>query len=141
MANPNFDPYVGAKTQITKETANEYRIAGLNVRRRLAEQRAVWESQAKLTKEEEEFFTMLGFTGDKKKAIDNKYKLIYPALRKAYEKGKFDQIAKFFEMVGVTWSSDMPVFMSAYNATIKSDEEEVKREPIEVHIKRLSDGG
>lgn len=127
--------------RITKETANEYRLKGLEVRRRLQEQRVVWESQAKLTPEENEFFEMLGFTGDRKKAIDNKYKLIYPALRKAYEKGKFDQIAKFFEMVGVTWSSDMPMFMSAYNATIKSDEDEVKREPIEVHIKRLSDGG
>lgn len=140
MSNPNFDPSVGAKTQITKETANEYRLAGLNVRKRLAEQRAVWESQAKLSPEEEEFFTMLGFTGDKKRFIDNKYKLIFPALKKAYEKGKFDQIAKFFEMVGVTWASDMPMFMSAYNATIKADEVEEKREPIEVHIKRLDNG-
>lgn len=140
MADPNFDPSVGLKTQITKETANEYRIKGLLVRKRLQEQRSVWESEAKLTKEEDEFFTMLGFTGDKKRLIDNKYKLIFPALKKAYEKGKFDQIAKFFEMVGVTWASDMPMFIAAYNATIKADEAEEKREPIEVHIKRLDNG-
>lgn len=134
-------PFDGTEgVRITKETANEYRLKGLAVRKRLAEQRAVWEAQAKLTQEEEEFFAMLGFTGDRKRMIDNKYKLIFPALKKAYEKGKFDQIAKFFEMVGVTWASDMPMFMSAYNATIKADEAEEKREPIEVHIKRLSDG-
>jgi hypothetical protein len=126
--------------RITKETANEYRLKGFEVRRRLQEQREVWESEALLNEEETKFFEMLGFRGNRKKAIDNKYKLIYPALKKAYEKGKFDQIAKFFEMVGVTWASDMPMFMSAYNATIKSDETEEKREPIEVHIKRLDNG-
>ena len=134
-------PFNGTEgVRITKETANEYRLKGLAVRKRLQQQREVWESEAKLTPEEDEFFTMLGFTGDKKRFIDNKYKLIFPALKKAYEKGKFDQIAKFFEMVGVTWASDMPMFMAAYNATIKSDEAEEKREPIEVHIKRLDNG-
>lgn len=126
--------------RITKETANEYRMAGLAVRTQLQKQKEVWESEAVLTEEESEFFEMLGFRGDKKKLIDNKFKLMYPALKKAYEKGQFDKIAKFFELIGVAWASDMPMFMAAYNATIKADEAEEKREPIEVHIKRLSDG-
>ena len=139
MPKHKIDPSVGKKTQITKETAEKYRLAGLEVRRQLAEQRKVWERPADLTDEMLEFFEKFGFTGDRKKLIDNKYKLIFPALKQAYEKCKFDQIAKFFEIIGIGWAADAAQFLAAYNVTIKADEDEDKREPIVVNIKRFDD--
>lgn len=116
----NIDPQGG--NTFTKENANEYRLRGLAVRRHLREQRQVWESTAiNLTPEMEEFYAMFGFTGDRKRFIDNKYKLIFPALKKHYDKGNIDAVLKFFASQGLEWASDGAVELSAYNATIKPD--------------------
>jgi len=108
--------------QFTKETANEMRLRGLAVRRHLREQRQVWESSAVgLTKEMEEFYAMFGFTGERKRFIDNKYKLIFPALKKHYDKGNIDAVMKFFASQGLEWASDGAIETAAYNVTIKPD--------------------
>ena len=108
--------------QFTKENANEMRLRGLAVRRHLREQRQVWESAAVgLTKEMEEFYAMFGFTGERKRFIDNKYKLIFPALKKHYDKGNIDAVLKFFASQGLEWASDSAIEVAAYNATIKPD--------------------
>ena len=126
------NPFNGTEgVRITKETAEKYRLAGLAVRRQLAD----------LDPEQKKFFEMFGFKGKKALLIDNKYKLIYPGLKAAYEKKQFDRIAKFFEMVGVTWASDAAQFMAAYNATIKNDEAPAEQKPVEVIIKRFGSDG
>lgn len=136
------NPFNGTEgVRITKETAEKYRLAGLAVRRQLAKQREVWESPADLDPEQKKFFEMFGFKGKKALLIDNKYKLIYPGLKAAYEKKQFDRIAKFFEMVGVTWASDAAQFMAAYSATINNDEAPAEQKPVEVIIKRFGSDG
>lgn len=117
-----IDPKKDGAVPFTKENANEMRLRGLAVRRHLREQRKVWESAAVgLTKEMEEFYAMFGFTGERKRFIDNKYKLIFPALKKHYDKGNIDAVLKFFASQGLEWASDSAIEVAAYNATIKPD--------------------
>ena len=117
-----IDPKKDGAVPFTKENANEMRLRGLAVRRHLREQRQVWESAAVgLTKEMEEFYAMFGFTGERKRFIDNKYKLIFPALKKHYDKGNIDAVLKFFASQGLEWASDSAIEVAAYNATIKPD--------------------
>lgn len=127
--------------QFTKENANEMRLRGLAVRRHLREQRQVWESAASnITPEMEEFYAMFGFTGERKRFIDNKYKLIFPALKKMYDKGNIEAILKFFASQGLEWASDSSIELAAFNATIKPDanneENDDDREVI-VHVNEV----
>ena len=130
--------------QFTKENANEMRLRGLAVRRHLREQRQVWESTANLTPEMEEFYAMFGFTGERKRFIDNKYKLIFPALKKHYDKGNIDAVLKFFASQGLEWASDGAVELSAYNATIKPDASAVETDDdkeVIVHVNEVKTDG
>lgn len=136
VGNPNIAE-AGKKTQITPETANEYRIKGLAIRRHLTEQKKVWETPADLPKEQAEFFAMFGFVGPRQKLIDNKYKFAYKALKKAYDKGDLNNIIKFFQMLGLDWAADAAQFIAAFNATINKPEETDKNEPVEFVITRV----
>ena len=131
--------------QFTKENANEMRLRGLAVRRHLREQRQVWESAASnITPEMEEFYAMFGFMGERKRFIDNKYKLIFPALKKMYDKGNIEAILKFFASQGLEWASDSSIELAAFNATIKPDanneENDDDREVI-VHVNEVKADG
>lgn len=131
--------------QFTKENANEMRLRGLAVRRHLREQRQVWESAASnITPEMEEFYAMFGFTGERKRFIDNKYKLIFPALKKKYDNGDIEAILKFFASQGLEWASDSSIELAAFNATIKPDanneENDDDREVI-VHVNEVKADG
>ena len=131
--------------QFTKENANEMRLRGLAVRRHLREQRQVWESAASnITPEMEEFYAMFGFAGERRRFIDNKYKLIFPALKKKYDKGDIDAILKFFASQGLEWASDSSIELAAFNATIKPDanneENDDDREVI-VHVNEVKADG
>lgn len=137
----NIDPQAGKKTQITPETANEYRLKGLAIRRHLTEQRKVWETPADLPKEMADFFGMFGFVGERQRLIDNKYKFAYKGLKKAYDKGDLNAIIKFFQLVGLDWAADAAQFIAAFNATIgKPDEETDKNQPIEFVFTRVGNG-
>lgn len=141
MADPNFDPNVGKKTQFTPENAREMMLRGLEVRRRMSQQRAVWEAPADLPKEIADFYGLFGFKGARLKLIDNKYKLAYKGLKKAYDKGDLNAIFKFFSAVGLDWAAEQATFIAAYNATIKAregDSEDEDDKKIEVVIKRAS---
>lgn len=139
----NIDPQGG--NTFTKENANEYRLRGLAVRRHLREQRQVWESTAiNLTPEMEEFYAMFGFTGERKRFIDNKYKLIFPALKKHYDKGNIDAVLKFFASQGLEWASDGAIELSAYNTTIKPDASAVDTDDdkeVIVHVNEVKTDG
>lgn len=140
MANPNIVE-AGKATQITPETANEYRLKGLAIRKHLSEQRKVWETPADLPKEMAEFFGMFGFVGERQRLIDNKYKFAYKGLKKAYDKGDLNAIIKFFQLVGLDWAADAAQFIAAFNATIgKPDEETDKNQPIEFVFTRVGNG-
>ena len=140
MANPNIVE-AGKATQITTETANEYRLKGLAIRKHLSEQRKVWETPADLPKEMAEFFGMFGFVGERQRLIDNKYKFAYKGLKKAYDKGDLNAIIKFFQIVGLDWAADAAQFIAAFNATIgKPDEETDKNQPIEFVFTRVGNG-
>lgn len=140
MANPNIVE-AGKATQITPETANEYRLKGLAIRKHLSEQRKVWETPADLPKEMAEFFGMFGFVGDRQRLIDNKYKFAYKGLKKAFDKGDLNAIIKFFQLVGLDWAADAAQFIAAFNATIgKPDEETDKNQPIEFVFTRVGNG-
>ena len=130
--------------QFTKENANEMRLRGLAVRRHLREQRQVWESTAINLTPEMEFYAMFGFTGERKRFIDNKYKLIYPALKKHYDKGNIDAVLKFFASQGLEWASDGAMELSAYNATIKPDASAVETDDdkeVIVHVNEVKIDG
>ena len=140
MANPNIVE-AGKATQITPETANEYRLKGLAIRRHLSEQRKVWETPADLPKEMADFFGMFGFVGERQRLIDNKYKFAYKGLKKAFDKGDLNAIIKFFQLVGLDWAADAAQFIAAFNATIgKPDEETDKNQPIEFVFTRVGNG-
>lgn len=140
MANPNIVE-AGKATQITPETANEYRLKGLAIRKHLSEQRKVWETPADLPKEMADFFGMFGFVGERQRLIDNKYKFAYKGLKKAYDKGDLNAIIKFFQLVGLDWAADAAQFIAAFNATIgKPDEETDKNQPIEFVFTRVGNG-
>lgn len=140
MANPNIVE-AGKATQITPETANEYRLKGLAIRKHLSEQRKVWETPADLPKEMADFFGMFGFVGERQRLIDNKYKFAYKGLKKAFDKGDLNAIIKFFQLVGLDWAADAAQFISAFNATIgKPDEETDKNQPIEFVFTRVGNG-
>lgn len=140
MANPNIVE-AGKATQITPETANEYRLKGLAIRKHLSEQRKVWETPADLPKEMAEFFGMFGFVGERQRLIDNKYKFAYKGLKKAFDKGDLNAIIKFFQLVGLDWAADAAQFIAAFNATIgKPDEETDKNQPIEFVFTRVGNG-
>lgn len=140
MANPNIVE-AGKATQITPETANEYRLKGLAIRKHLSEQRKVWETPADLPKEMADFFGMFGFVAERQRLIDNKYKFAYKGLKKAYDKGDLNAIIKFFQLVGLDWAADAAQFIAAFNATIgKPDEETDKNQPIEFVFTRVGNG-
>lgn len=140
MANPNIVE-AGKATQITPETANEYRLKGLAIRKHLSEQRKVWETPADLPKEMADFFGMFGFVGERQRLIDNKYKFAYKGLKKAFDKGDLNAIIKFFQLVGLDWAADAAQFIAAFNATIgKPDEETDKNQPIEFVFTRVGNG-
>lgn len=141
MANPNIVE-AGKATQITPETANEYRLKGLAIRRHLSEQRKVWETPADLPKEMADFFGMFGFVGERQRLIDNKYKFAYKGLKKAFDKGDLNAIIKFFQLVGLDWAADAAQFIAAFNATIgKPDEETDKNKPVEFIFTRVGANG
>lgn len=139
MANPNIVE-AGKATQITPETANEYRLKGLAIRKHLSEQRKVWETPADLPKEMADFFGMFGFVGERQRLIDNKYKFAYKGLKKAFDKGDLNAIIKFFQLVGLDWAADAAQFMAAFNATINKPEETDKNQPIEFVFTRVGNG-
>ena len=140
MANPNIVE-AGKATQITPETANEYRLKGLAIRKHLSDQRKVWETPADLPKEMADFFGMFGFVGERQRLIDNKYKFAFKGLKKAYDNGDLNAIIKFFQLVGLDWAADAAQFIAAFNATIgKPDEENDKNQPIEFVFTRVGNG-
>ena len=101
MADPNFDPNVGKKTQFTPENAREMMLRGLEVRRRMSQQRAVWEAPADLPKEIADFYGLFGFKGARLKLIDEQATFIaaYNATIKAREGDSEDEEDKKIEVV------------------------------------------
>ena len=140
-----IDPDRDGAVKITKDTANEYRLRGLAVKRHLREQRQVWESAAlDISPEMEEFYGLFGFTGERRRFIDNKYKLIFPALKKMYDKGNIEAILKFFASQGLEWASDSSIELAAFNATIKPDASAVDTDDdkeVIVHVNEVKTDG
>jgi hypothetical protein len=140
-----IDPKEDGAVPFTKANAREMCLRGLAVRRHLREQRKVWETTAiDITPEMAEFYAMFGFTGERKRFIDNKYKLIFPALKKMYDKGNIEAILKFFASQGLEWASDSSIELAAFNATIKPDaNNEVKDEDrdVIVHVNEVKTDG
>jgi hypothetical protein len=108
----------------------------------------VWETTAiDISPEMEEFYGLFGFTGERRRFIDNKYKLIFPALKKMkkmYDKGNIEAILKFFASQGLEWASDSSIELAAYNATIKPDASAVDTDDdkeVIVHVNEVKTDG